>query len=418
VSHDVLSPADRRAVEVAAWVTDNGYHPSRPGPGVVRLDEVEPERVAWLWEGRLPLGKVTLVEGDPDQGKSTMLLDLAARVTVGASMPDGSPGVGPASVVVMIAEDALGDTVRPRLDAAGADPARVYAWEWVADPEAEDRQRPPELPTDLDRLAGLIASVGAVLVIVDVFVAYLPDDRRTFSDHNMRRVLTPLAKMAERTGAAVAAVRHYIKSRSGNALHAGGGSIGITGAARAVLAVGFDPSDETDDPNDRAHVLAVAKLNIGRKPPSLLYRLVDAPAYGCARVEWLGTTPLSADDLLRAHESDDDRADRANREEMLAELLADGPVAVAEVEAFGKEHGWSVKVLRKSLTKLGGRSVQTGFGESKRWTWQLLTFPSRDSLSHVQGWEQEATDGQESNPDPTARRVVDAFPGAAIEAEP
>src|SRR4051812_25340935 len=92
---------------------------------VVRLADVFPEKVAWLWPGRIPAGKITVLDGDPGLGKSTLALDLAARVSMGASMPDGSSGVGRASVVLLSAEDGLADTIRPRLDAAGADASRV-----------------------------------------------------------------------------------------------------------------------------------------------------------------------------------------------------------------------------------------------------------------------------------------------------
>ena len=122
---------------------------------VTRMSDVEPEDVRWLWGGRIPLGKLTVLEGDPKGGKSTLTLDLMARVTTGGVMPDGSATDldGPAYCVLMTAEDGLADTVRPRLDLAGADPGRVTTWEAVM-PADDDRPelRLPSLPLDVDRL--------------------------------------------------------------------------------------------------------------------------------------------------------------------------------------------------------------------------------------------------------------------------
>jgi RecA-family ATPase len=96
------------------------------------LSEVEPERVEWLWPGRIPKGKLSLVEGDPGTGKSALTADLAARVSTGGELPDGA-SCEAAGVVLLSAEDGLADTVRPRLDAAGADPSRVVGITTVPD---------------------------------------------------------------------------------------------------------------------------------------------------------------------------------------------------------------------------------------------------------------------------------------------
>ena len=117
----------------------------------VNLSTVEPESVRWLWQGYIPLGKVTVLDGDPGLGKSLLTLDLAARVTTGRDMPDGTPGVCGA-VVVLSAEDDLADTIRPRLDAAGAIVAQVTALEAVGDVDTETgevHERPVYLPQDI-----------------------------------------------------------------------------------------------------------------------------------------------------------------------------------------------------------------------------------------------------------------------------
>ena len=113
----------------------NGKHPESVG---TLLSEVEPERVEWLWPGRIPKGKLSLIEGDPGTGKSALTIDLAARVSVGGELPDGKRCEA-AGVVLVSAEDGPADTIRPRLDAAGADPSRVLALGFVSDAEGHER---------------------------------------------------------------------------------------------------------------------------------------------------------------------------------------------------------------------------------------------------------------------------------------
>jgi len=116
-------------------------------PKITCLSDVAPERIAWLWHGRVALGKVGLIDGDPGDGKSTLTIDLAARVSTGRAMPDGTPGLGyAAGVVLLSAEDGLADTIRPRLDAAGGEASRVVALEC-----ATDGERPHRLAHDRNR---------------------------------------------------------------------------------------------------------------------------------------------------------------------------------------------------------------------------------------------------------------------------
>ena len=228
------------------------------GPRVVSLADVQAERIDWLWDGYLPLGKVVVLDGDPGVGKSTVSLDIAARTSTGSPMPDGSAGVK-GTVLILSAEDGLADTIRPRLDAAGADPARVIAITEMTYATADGpMSRPVTIPGDLAVIEQIVAEHDVRLVVVDVLMAYLSGDVNAHRDQDVRRALHILSGLAERTRCCVIVLRHLNKSGGSNAIYRGGGSIGIIGAARAGFMCGRDPDDETGQL--RVFVLVVAVL--------------------------------------------------------------------------------------------------------------------------------------------------------------
>jgi len=131
-----------------SWVDADGtVHQTAPRLAVVRLSDVKPERVSWLWPRRIPAGKLVTLDGDPGLGKSTLALEFAATITTGGAWPDGSVCDFPGDIILLSAEDGLADTVRPRLDAAGADTTRVHAVQGVT--MADGSLRPPTL-ADVD----------------------------------------------------------------------------------------------------------------------------------------------------------------------------------------------------------------------------------------------------------------------------
>jgi hypothetical protein len=218
----------------------------------VPLALVEETALRWLWPGRIPLGTITLLDGDPGLGKSLLALDLVARVTRGAAMPDGGDtlagaveGVVDGGAVLLSAEDDLAATVRPRLDAAGADLQRVLAVQTVLTYDTamgQEVERGFALPGDVPLLVAAIGEVDAKLVVIDPLMAYLDGRVNSWRDQDVRAALAPLARLAERTGVAVVILRHLTKGGSTNALYRGGGSIGIIGAARSGLLVARAPN--------------------------------------------------------------------------------------------------------------------------------------------------------------------------------
>lgn len=328
------------------------------------LSGVEPEDVSWLWPSWLALGKLALVDGDPGLGKSAMTLDLAARVSTGKAFPDGAE-CEPAGVVLLSAEDGLADTIRPRLDAAGADTSKILALATVPDRNGHDRLL--SVPEDLALIEKGIRRVRARLVVVDPLMAFLSGETNSHRDQDVRRALAPLAGLAERTGATVLVIRHLNKAATNNPLYRGGGSIGIIGAARMAFVVGKDPRDEN------RRVLASTKNNLAMPPASLMFGLEEAQS-GSVRVNWLGRSEVSAKDLL-ATPQDQEHADaRSEAIEFLNEVLARGPVAASEVKEEAEDAGISERTLaraKKAIGVISYREGETGERGKGQWLWKL-----------------------------------------------
>lgn len=349
----------------------------RPSPEVtlVRLSEVRPERVTWLWTHRIPMAKVTVLDGDPGLGKSTVALDLASRVTTGRPMPQGDSARAPKGVLIMSAEDGLADTIQPRLVAAGAALERVVALTAVGDDL-------PSLPGDIAVMEQEIRANGVTLVVIDPLMAYLDPEVNSHRDQDIRRALAPLAEVAERTGAAILVIRHLNKSSSAQALYRGGGSIGIIGAARAALLAAIDPDDESRT------ILAVSKSNLGPKPAALAYRMdaIDE----VARVDWLGATDHTASALLAAQEPSG--GSRSEVAAFLRDVLADGRLLAVEVKRLTRVAGFSDRTVERAKKGAGVISQREGFGVGSKVYWAIdrHTSPGKSVAAYGDVWDPEA----------------------------
>jgi len=350
---------------------------------VVTLSTVEPELIKWLWPGRLPLGKLVVLDGDPAVSKSTLALDLAARVSTGSPWPDGTQCVA-GDVVVMSAEDGLADTIAPRLHAAGADLTRVHAITAVKryGEDGDVRLVPPSLPRDLPLIAEVIEHRQVRLLIVDVLMAYLSNGTDSHKDQEVRGVLHQLAMMAEQAGCTIILIRHLNKSGGGHALYRGGGSIGITGAARATYLVGRDP-DDTD-----RRILAVVKINIAAEPAAMAYRLATDQRWGCAKLEW-ETDPVDyqAGDLLVSADDRDNKNARNELLDWLTEYLIEcgGVAPASEVLKAGSAAGFAATDLKRHRHKVA-TTKREGFGPGSKVWWRLrddTRTPPIDSIGAI-----------------------------------
>jgi len=252
-----------------------------PESSCISLASIAPERVTWLWTGRLAVGKVAVLDGLPGAGKSTVTCDLAARVSRGQRFPGDQHARPAGGVIFVAAEDGVGDTVVPRLLAAGADLGQCHVW------RADSM---PSLPDDVSTIEAAIVAHGARLLICDPVTALFARDLSANSDADVRRALTPLAGVAERHGVCVVLLRHLNKRAGGSALDRGGGSIGIAALARTVILLGRDDQD----PDGR--ILAAVKSNLTRPPRALRARIVDVDGVG--KIEWGDECDTTADDLV------------------------------------------------------------------------------------------------------------------------
>jgi hypothetical protein len=325
----------------------------------VTLSAVTPERVTWLWQDRLPAGKLVTLDGDPGLGKSTLALTFAAVITTGGQWPDGTRCEHPGDVVLLSAEDGIADTIRPRADAAGANIDRIHAVQGVPIPGEDAALRLPTL-ADIAQLRRLVDATHARLVIVDVLMAYLPVSTDSHKDQDIRAVLARLAALADATGATVLLLRHLNKGKGGDPLYRGGGSIGIVGAARAAMLVAADPDDED------MRVLAWLKNNLAPMPASLNYRLIPDELRDVARVQWLGASDRCPRDLL----SGDDGGGAAEAEQWLIDYLdQEGSAPSKDVKAAAwKDARIPERTLQRAANKLRVVFESKGFPRSTWWT--------------------------------------------------
>jgi putative DNA primase/helicase len=281
----------------------------------VCVADVEAVPIDWVWFGRLARGKLTMLSGDPGIGKSQIAIDIAARITMGDIWTDA--GRAPqGNVVILSAEDAVKDTLRPRLEVAGADLRRVHVMEAAVQ---DGKERSFNLQSDLESLRVALGVIGAVvLVIIDPITSYMGhiDSHRTT---DVRAVLEPLARFAEDTSVALLAISHPPKATQTKAIYAVTGSLAYVAAARFAFVV-------VEEPETERRLLLCAKT-VAAPPNGIGFRLVQSltdKGILASGVAW-DTAPvtLTANDAIRASNAGPGK---------LAEL-ADEPVSADEITA-------------------------------------------------------------------------------------
>lgn len=325
---------------------------------VKRMSEIRPRGIDWLWPGRLALGKLSLIVGDPGQSKSTLIAAIAAHVSTGRAWPDGTP-CPQGSVVMASAEDDPEDTIRPRLDAAGADPTRIHLLEHVV---AVDGRREHFGLRHVDELDALLTSLGdVVMVSIDPISAYT-GEADSHKNADVRGLLAPLSAIAAKHRVALLAVSHLNKGTSAAAIYRTSGSLGFVAASRACLLVAT-PEDQPD-----LRYLLTIKNNLAKKDGGIAYRVCTSEAE-VPYVEWLpGSIDVTADEALAVSSPEETSATR-DCAEWLACALSSGPKGAKTIQSEADQYGFSPKVLRRARERLGVLTRKADFKEG--WVWEL-----------------------------------------------
>ncbi len=302
--------------------------------------ELEASSVEWLWYPYIPFGKITLLEGDPGCGKSTLISNIIGAVSSGKPTPDGNKLRRPLHVIYQCSEDGASDTIKPRLINAGAD----------CDNVAFINEDIDVLTLNDEKLRRAIADFNAKLVVADPFQAYLGSSDLS-NVMQMRKTLKKLAMWAAAYDCAVVLIGHLNKKQGRHDLYRGLGSIDLSAQARSVLLV------ETIDESD-TRVLKHIKSSLSKIGDSL-YFTIDSDS----RVIWLDSEAASGMGLL----PQDEKSKQLRAAEMLRSILSDGPVRAAEIREIFEDKGIGERTLLIVKKEIGIKS----FRQNGLWYWTM-----------------------------------------------
>ncbi|MCH8074151.1 MAG: AAA family ATPase [Proteobacteria bacterium] len=360
-------------------------------PKLTRFADIEERKLEWLWPGRIPVGKLTVIAGEPGLGKSLVTIAIASAVTNQARWPDCSENAPYGSVILLSAEDDDADTVKPRLLAAGADPHKVLSFDSVIY-EPDGSRRGFTLDGDFDKLAQAIKIVSDCrLVVIDPVSAFMGSvDSHKNSD--VRGVLSILADIAQEYRVAILCVTHLNKGQ-GSPMSRVTGSGAFVAAARSALLVGADP----EEPDRR--IVAMLKANLAKESDGVAYRIRsnedDLPV-----VEWEpGRVDIRPADIL-AHEPDEARRERSDAAEWLCSELSHGPVLTNDLQRRSRAAGHAWRTVRRAKDQIGVKARRTGVGGKWQW-WHPDDLPEDGHMAPSQNVGQvghvghlEVEDGQ------------------------
>lgn len=310
---------------------------------LISMDQVPIEEVQWLWYPYIPYGKLTIIHGDPGEGKTTLILRLAALLSQGESLPCDDRPQEPVKIIYQTAEDGLGDTIKPRLLAGDADCAQIKV---IDETEAS-------LTLLDERVEQAISETGARVMILDPVQAYVGTGVDMNRANEVRTVLAQLSRIAEKYKCAMILVGHLNKAQGTKRQYRGLGSIDFQAAARSVLIVGR----VKEKPEVR--VMAHEKSSLAPEGEPVAFEL---SAYNGFR--WLGHYDISIDDLLSGV-SREKKSDLA--EKLIRDCLSDGRYPQQALMDKAKRMDISKRIIDEVKKRLNVRSVKDG----NQWFWQL-----------------------------------------------
>ena len=310
---------------------------------LISMDDILVEEVEWLWYPYIPYGKVTIIHGDPGEGKTTLILQLAALLSRGESLPCDDRPQKPVKIIYQSAEDGLGDTIKPRLLAGGADCTQIIV---IDESEA--------CLTLLDkRVEQAISETGARVVILDPVQAYVGPNRDMNRANEVRTMLAHLGRIAEKYRCAIILVGHLNKAQGTKSQYRGLGSIDFQAAARSVLLV----ARVKDRPEVR--VMAHEKSSLAPEGEPVAFELSQENGF-----RWIGHFDISIDDLLRGN-SREKKSEMA--ETLILDCLSESKYPQQILLKKAQNMGISKRVLDEAKKTLNVRSLKEG----NQWYWQL-----------------------------------------------
>jgi hypothetical protein len=305
---------------------------------------VQPKAVDWLWYPYIPYGKLTLLQGDPGEGKSTVMLNIAAAVTRGSPMPDGYRISSPHGVVYQCAEDDAADTIKPRLISAGADCDKVA---YILDEDGT-------LTLEDTRIEDTITQTHSRLLILDPIQSFLVQDGDMQSASRMRSVLSKLAMIAAKHNCAVVLVGHMNKAQGGKSLYRGLGSIDIAAIARSVLMVTRDELDP------QIRYLTPIKSSLAPEGLPIGFSFDKETGF-----QWIG--PCDVDICNGDINGGNDESKRDMATQSLIELLTEADMPSATVFYKMNQMGISRRTVQTAKKELGVRAYK----KENAWFWTL-----------------------------------------------
>lgn len=334
---DLINPMAECVVDLANRINT---------PILRNLADISPEAVKWLWEPYIPYGKITIVEGDPGEGKSHFTLAVATAVSLGKATLPYCTRIDKGKILLVSAEDGLADTIRPRLDRMGADINQIQAIDGLFTFDEKG----------VAWLEGFIFDCEPRLVIIDPLSSYMGRELSANQGNHVRNVMSMLHGLADSYNVAMITVRHLNKTGHLKSQYRGAGSIEYLAAARSCLLLGCN-----QDTGERA--IIHQKHNLSPAGMSIAY---DLTADGFV---WGGESKLTADDLL----SPGDSGKLGEAEDFLIEMLTDGPVEQRLIEQERNKRGIKQSTLRTAKANLNvvsyNEAVKGQRGAGK-WFWK------------------------------------------------
>lgn len=309
---------------------------------LINMQDIEVEAINWLWYPFIPYGKVTIIQGDPGEGKTTLVLQIIARLTKGKSIINEDANL-PINVIYQTAEDGLADTIKPRLLAANADCSKVLV--------IDDKDTPLTM-RDI-RLEQAIVETSAKLVVLDPIQGFLGADVDMHRANEIRPIMKHIAELAEKYKCSVILIGHMNKCSVGKSAYRGLGSIDFQAAARSVLIVGRIK----DEPEIR--VVCQTKSSLAPEAKAVAFRLSEENGF-----EWIGEYDVTADDLLSGTAKGTKKQEAMD---FLEKLLADGQMLQTAIMELAVKKGIAEKTLRNAKESLNVKSKRL----NNQWYWSL-----------------------------------------------